>query len=236
MPRILAVGDIHGRYNEFISLLSYINFDIEEDFLIATGDLIDRGPDSYKVVKWFKDMNYSTNGRVQSVFGNHEHIFISYFSGHVPEKDYFNKFIGGKATIDSYKRDVNSEDEFAEHLSFIGSLPLTVQIGKYVFAHAGININKSLKNQNVNDTAWDYTKTYKQDTSSFDGVLIYGHTPTVYIYEHYSEKGHEVWRRGNQICIDCSFSKSRKLCILDVINDIEYYYDFSKKSCYKKKN
>lgn len=234
MPRLIAVGDIHGRYDQFISLLSYLEFDISKDYLIATGDLIDRGPDSYKVVKWFKNMNHSTNGRVQSVFGNHEHLIISYFSGHVPESDYFNKFIGGKATIDSYNKGVSYEDELAEHLSFLGSLPLTIKIGRYIFSHAGINISKSIDNQTVNDTAWDYNKVYTKDTTSYDGILIYGHTPTVYIYEHYNQKGNEIWRVGNQICIDCSFSKSRKMCALDITNDIEYYYDFSKKICYKK--
>lgn len=236
MAKLIAVGDIHGRYNEFITLLKFSGFNMEEDYLIATGDLIDRGADSYKVVKWFKDMNYATGGRVQSVFGNHEHMFISYFSKHIPEKDYFNKFIGGKSTIDSYNKECSSNKELEEHITFIGSLPLTIELGDFVFSHAGININKKLKNQNVNDTAWDYNKMYTQDTSSYDKILVYGHTPTVYIYEHYGLKGNEIWRNGNQICIDCSFSKSRKMCMLDITNDIEYYYDFSKKSCYKKEN
>lgn len=231
---LFAISDIHGRYNEFIKLLKYAGYDSKEDYLINLGDMIDRGPDSYKVVEWFRVMNASTDGKVQSLFGNHEHLYISFSTGHVPEKDYFNKFIGGKKTIESYTG--KSDEDIMAHMSFISSLPLYLELGDYVFVHGGLNVNKPLHEQSVHDTAWDYGELYKQNLSNYDKIVVYGHTPTIYIYEHYKQKGYEIWRGDNQICIDCTFSKSRKLLLYDLINDIEYYYDFARKECYTVKN
>lgn len=65
--RVFVVGDIHGCYDRLIEELTDNGFDFENDTMVCTGDLIDRGPDSKKVVdacrneKWFK-----------SVKGNHD--------------------------------------------------------------------------------------------------------------------------------------------------------------------
>lgn len=236
--KLFVVGDIHGRYDEFMKVLKYSKFNMNEDFLIATGDLIDRGPKSYEVVKWFKEMNRATNGRVQSVFGNHEHLLLSYISNHIKEEDYFNRFTGGDKTILSYTNNNVPEDEFIEHLNFLGNLPLCLEMGDFIITHAGYNINKPSDKQAITTTAWDsYGKgdfMFEKDFSGFDKTIIFGHTPTFIIREKLNqEKTYNVWRGENLIGVDCSFSKARKLCILDVLDDIEYYYDFSKKKCEK---
>ena len=80
--RLLLVSDIHGRYNQFIKLLKYAGYK-NSDYLFNLGDMVDRGPDSYKVVEWFRTMNIATDGRVQCLFGNHEHMFINYHIGNI---------------------------------------------------------------------------------------------------------------------------------------------------------
>lgn len=227
--RLLLVSDIHGRYNEFIRLLKYVGYR-KEDYLICLGDLVDRGSDSYKTVEWFRTMNIATDGRVQCLFGNHEHLFISYITKHVPEKDYFSKFIGGRKTIDSYG--TRTDKELAIHLDFLSNLPLYIELEDHVLVHGGIDINKTLKKQSIHDVAWDYKKLYTSDINYHGKTIVYGHTPTIYIYEHYGSKGYEIWKTKNQIGIDCGFSKARKLLIYDLYSDIEYYYDFASKKCY----
>lgn len=229
--RLFTISDIHGRYDEFMILLKYAGFDIKEDYLINLGDMVDRGPKSYDVVEWFRQMNVTSQGRVQTLFGNHEHMMLSYYSKHIPEKDYFNKFIGGKANVDSY---VGKDKELANHLSFISKLPLYIDIDNYIFVHAGLDLNKPLDKQHVNNLCWDYGKFYTQDTSEFENIFVFGHTPTEYIYKYYNQSGGEIWKQDNKICIDCTYSKSRKLLLYDIMNDVEYYYSFARKNCYTK--
>lgn len=204
---------------------------MEKDYLINLGDMVDRGPDSYKVVEFFRTMNISTNGMVQSLFGNHEHLFVSYITGHVPEKDYFSKFIGGKKTIEDYES--KSDSQKLEHINFISELPLYLDLGEYVLTHGGLDISKPLHKQTVHDTAWSLNnQLYTQDLTNYPKTVIYGHTPTVFIYEHFKTKGYEMWRGRNQMCIDVGFSKARKMLVYDLSNDMEYYYDFARKDCY----
>ena len=46
-----AVGDIQGCFEEFKEGLELIKFKSSKDFLWITGDLVNRGPDSLKVLE-----------------------------------------------------------------------------------------------------------------------------------------------------------------------------------------
>lgn len=69
--RHLIVGDIHGRYDLFMRLLEKANYDPARDIVYSVGDLIDRGPDSVKVVDFF------LQERCYAVKGNHEHMMLT---------------------------------------------------------------------------------------------------------------------------------------------------------------
>ena len=71
MDEIYIIGDVHGHYNELISLINKLpnKFDSKICFV---GDLIDRGPDSKKVVDLVKKYNYDC------VLGNHEQMCIEF--------------------------------------------------------------------------------------------------------------------------------------------------------------
>jgi len=60
------VGDIHACYDKLIQKLSAVSFDYLTDRLIATGDLIDHGPDSEKCLMLLNEPWF------YSVIGNHE--------------------------------------------------------------------------------------------------------------------------------------------------------------------
>lgn len=67
-----VISDIHGCYNEFISMLEKIHFS-ESDNLILTGDYIDRGKQSYEILKWIEQCPPN----VLLLRGNHEEEFAS---------------------------------------------------------------------------------------------------------------------------------------------------------------
>lgn len=68
-----VISDIHGCYDDFISMLSRIKFS-ENDSLIVAGDLIDRGAQSFEMLKWIE--NCPPN--VTLLRGNHEEKFAEY--------------------------------------------------------------------------------------------------------------------------------------------------------------
>jgi serine/threonine protein phosphatase 1 len=63
--RLIAIGDIHGCHLEFAELLARLEL-TKEDRLILLGDLVNRGPDSCKVI------DLAREHRAISLLGNHE--------------------------------------------------------------------------------------------------------------------------------------------------------------------
>jgi len=63
-----AIGDIQGCYDFLMRLLEKIHFDETKDFLWLTGDLVNRGPDSLKTLRFLK----SIEKRMICVLGNHD--------------------------------------------------------------------------------------------------------------------------------------------------------------------
>lgn len=82
--RIVAVGDIHGDYDKFVAVLKLCQV-IDASFrwsggathLVQTGDVLDRGPDSKKVMDALMALEAQApkaGGRVHALIGNHEYM------------------------------------------------------------------------------------------------------------------------------------------------------------------
>lgn len=69
--RDFVVGDIHGMFSAFDSLLDDVDFDPEYDRVISVGDLIDRGPESDRVLE------YLSHPWFFSIMGNHEQMCLN---------------------------------------------------------------------------------------------------------------------------------------------------------------
>ena len=67
-----VMSDIHGCYDEFISMLKRIQFN-REDLLVCAGDYMDRGTKNFEMMKWI--MNAPEN--VVFVRGNHDEEFVA---------------------------------------------------------------------------------------------------------------------------------------------------------------
>ena len=73
---LFAIGDIHGCYETLRRLLDKIGFDEEKDTLWFTGDLVGRGPQSLKTLRFLKSINNS----IITVLGNHDlHLLSLYY-------------------------------------------------------------------------------------------------------------------------------------------------------------
>ena len=71
---IYTVSDIHGCYNKYRKLLKKINFG-PDDTLYVLGDVIDRGPDGFKIL-----LDMARRSNVINLMGNHEAMAVQALS------------------------------------------------------------------------------------------------------------------------------------------------------------
>jgi hypothetical protein len=80
--RIVAVGDIHGAFDQFVAILRAAGvidtrnrWSGKKTILVQTGDVLDRGPDSRKALDLLRKLEgeaQRAGGRVYALLGNHE--------------------------------------------------------------------------------------------------------------------------------------------------------------------
>jgi serine/threonine protein phosphatase 1 len=123
MSSLYIIGDVHGCYKTLMALIKQLPKDAK---LVFVGDLIDRGPDSAKVVEFVKSNNYPC------VLGNHEVFMIQALNQQLKEKSiseymnnhYFWRKNGGVATLTSYH---NPMYNINEHYEWMKQLPLYLE-------------------------------------------------------------------------------------------------------------
>ncbi|UDG80215.1 bis(5'-nucleosyl)-tetraphosphatase (symmetrical) ApaH [Candidatus Steffania adelgidicola] len=71
------IGDIHGCYEELKIILAKVKFNAALDTLWLTGDLVARGPDSLKVLRFVRSLGDS----VRMVLGNHDLQLLAVYAG-----------------------------------------------------------------------------------------------------------------------------------------------------------
>ena len=86
VERIVAIGDVHGDYQQFVTLLRQTDLtDQQENWiggrahLVQTGDVPDRGPDSRQVMDLLMKLEKQARkakGQVHALIGNHEAMNI----------------------------------------------------------------------------------------------------------------------------------------------------------------
>ncbi len=97
-PRIVAIGDIHGDYEHYISILrraelidSRRNWIGRNATLVQLGDVVDRGPGSRKILDLLmrlESRSRRSGGRVHFVIGNHEAMNVTGDLRYVHEGEY----------------------------------------------------------------------------------------------------------------------------------------------------
>lgn len=120
----LLIGDIHGCYNEFMRVLEKADFS-STDVLWLTGDLVARGPESLKVLKFVKQQSH----QVRLTLGNHDIHLLAVYAGisKNSKKDHINQIF--------------KDPDCDELINWLRHQPL-VQIDEslgLIMAHAGIS-------------------------------------------------------------------------------------------------
>lgn len=74
--RTIIIGDIHGCYDEFISLLKKIQYKKKKDKLILLGDLMDRGPKSWEMLQIAMRLKKECPESFYMIRGNHDQYIL----------------------------------------------------------------------------------------------------------------------------------------------------------------
>jgi len=189
------VGDIHGCFDELMSLLAELGYETGSDAageyaippagrkLIFVGDLVDRGPKTPQVLRLA--MRMIAAGRALCVLGNHEAKLLKWLQGRQV------KMTHGLAESAAQLQQ-ESEEFRAEVAKFLNSLisHYLLDEGRLAVAHAGIKENMLARASGVIKQFCMYGET-TGETDEFglpvryswamdyrgDTKIIYGHTP-----------------------------------------------------------
>ena len=230
--RAYVIGDIHGRFDLFEALIKAI----EEDDASATpaattmillGDLIDRGPDSAGVVKLARLWNEYRS--LRCLIGNHEEMLLDALE----DIDVLRHFLrhGGRETILSYgitKKEFNkaSLEELqalmkaripSEDLDFIRKCEDMIEMGDYLFVHAGVNPKRPLNEQKPRELRW-IRDAFLNHKDSYSHMIVHGHTIT-----------EKVEERKNRIGIDTGAYRFGRLTALVLEGDTRRYIQAAEK-------
>jgi hypothetical protein len=128
------IGDIAGQYKTLLALLKKM----PDDEVLSVGDMVDRGPDSFKVLQWFKNHG-------KAVFGNHEHLMLDA----IDNGGYYQRGIwlynGGGATIRSFGCETAQEMAGHELVEWVRTLPLYVKLDGALVSHSFIHPDQTLE-------------------------------------------------------------------------------------------
>jgi serine/threonine protein phosphatase 1 len=212
-PRHIAIGDVHGHYDGLRKLVELCKL-TSEDSLYFLGDLIDRGPDSAKVVKWVRENNYPC------LLGNHEIMLLHSFNeGNIDEIAVRHWLqAGGKETLESYgKGGVPQVD-----IDWIASLPCYIDLGGVWLVHAGVDPTLPLEKQTTEQFCWVREDFFRADYRYFpDKVTIVGHTITFTLPDVPSGN---IAQGPGWIAIETGayHHKSGWMSALDITNEVVY--------------
>jgi serine/threonine protein phosphatase 1 len=225
--RVYAIGDIHGRLDLLNALLAKIDDDDggrepASTELIFLGDLVDRGPDSAGVVE--RLMALGKTRRVRYLMGNHEEVFLRAVDGDLRALRFLER-IGGRETVLSYG--ISAEQyrslDFDEllvllrekvppaHVAFLSTFERWIEMGDYLFVHAGLRPGVALEEQKTSDLCW-IRDDFLSHRGSFGKLVIHGHSIT-----------EEIDIRANRIGIDTGAFASGRLTAIGLQGEERWF-------------
>lgn len=157
--RLLVISDIHGHFNHLVQLLKKLKYG-GDDILVIVGDLIEKGPESLRVVQYVMDlcrkhpvyvsMGNVDLGRLRMLWRDSPESGED-FAGFLKwSEDYWGGSLFGEMLDDmgikisqvdgqnaqEYRRRIR--EQFREELEFLWSRPTILTAGRYLFVHGGV--------------------------------------------------------------------------------------------------
>jgi serine/threonine protein phosphatase 1 len=191
MPRLLAIGDIHGCSRALDALLMAVR-PTTEDLIVTLGDYVDRGPDSRGVVE--RLMLLHGTYRVVSLRGNHELMMQA--AANDQESRHFWMAVGGREAMASYSpagAAPKMEDVPEHHWRFIRKTCVDwFETNRFFFVHANVDPDLPLDEQPSSALHWEYFNHFSPPHCS-GKIMLCGHS---------EQRGGRPLVLNHAICID----------------------------------
>lgn len=198
-----VVGDLHGCYSEWMQLKNKIEQQDSDATFILVGDIVDRGKETYLLVKWALE-NITPNGKYQMVIGNHEKEKVDWIYNNVNYIKYLKKEQTNINIVTNYpdrydlfgqvgtytKNDKETCDFIMGFVDWVKTLnyikDITINNQRFIIVHANIpsyliNNDFTINYENI-DRASEFI-VWDRDIDGFgkipDTILVHGHTPTI---------------------------------------------------------
>lgn len=174
---IYIVSDIQGEYKLFIKLLRKIDFSSGDEMIIC-GDVVDKGQDSDKLLKFIKSMP-----NFRFIFGNHEYAFLKhYWAIMQASPNDFDEVL--KNLQDYFPYDGKLLDW--DTVDWLESLPYYIEEKKFICVHAGVQLDEDNRVVPLCKTTREhlvYDRNFKEPNvvPLTNKCIFFGHTPTSYI-------------------------------------------------------
>lgn len=201
MPRLIAIGDIHGCSAAFQTLIDEISPQ-SDDTIVTLGDYVDRGPDSRGVLELLMDL--SDKCQLVPLRGNHEIMMLQAFDDYSQAAMWMT--VGGTETIDSYGG--GPENVPLEHFEFLRRTVPFHETAEFLFVHANYVPDLPLAKQPADVLYWEHLDPTRLPRPHVSGrTAVVGHTP---------QKNHNILDEGYLICLDTGCYAGGWLTALDL--------------------
>lgn len=213
---VIAVGDIHARYDLFSKFLDHVRG--SQACVVLLGDIIDRGGQDVQVLDKVKQLIDEPQSEGLNSFhclmGNHEAMVVDAYTG--PSSSLAIWLQNGG----------NSEDysDIFSHVKWLQSLPIYLVIGSTMFIHAGIypgkDPNETIKAKRTDNLLWmrdpflSFGPEFEKWAPHLNQV-VFGHTP----------RGPLPYRIPQGVCIDTAAYDTGILTSYNVTRDTFFQYE-----------
>ena len=231
---IYVTSDLHGYpLEKFKEMLDSVGFS-GDDFLYVLGDVIDRGPDGIKILRWLM-----SKYNAQLIIGNHEKMMLDcefiieeitndFADSLNPSKlNTLSLWLSnsGGVTVQALKAVRDSEIRYIyEYLNDAPYYEVVTAGGRdFLLVHGGLKDfreDKKLSEYSEHDLVW--SRPEKNERYFSDVYTVIGHTPTVKFGEEFKGR---AYKTDTWIDIDTGAGWGLKPMLLRLDDMQEFYFD-----------
>ena len=230
---IYVTSDLHGYpLEKFRKLLAKAGFS-DEDFLFVLGDVIDRGDEGLRLLRWMAEQP-----NVQLILGNHEAMLLrcaflfqeAEAAKELSQEDMEQLALwrsnGAAPTMDAFRELLHTKPDVLEGiLDYLGDAPLydfvNISGRQFILVHAGLgnfSADKPFHRYEPEELLWERPGL---QTRYLEGAtVVFGHTPTYHYGEEY--RGQAV-KTDTWICIDTGAAAGGSPMLLRLDDMAEFY-------------
>lgn len=198
MRRTIIVGDVHGCFVELQLLLTRAEYDARQDRLIFVGDVVNRGPNSRRVLEWIGSLG------AEAVVGNHELGFLEALASGTDDPDFAELRMQLGTSL-------------SEWSDWMAGLPPFIETDNYIVVHAGLAPGRAPAETETrllaNIRTWDGSGKNLDIAANPPWYQLYNGKKLV-VYGHWAKQGLTI--RHNVIGLDSGCVYGRSLTAIEL--------------------